>query len=195
VAAEPHRIELAENPKRACPCLFVDRDGTLIEDPGYLDDPDQVRLIPDVTGVLNTFRSAGYALVIVTNQSGIGRGLYRWQDYDAVAARLASMLSSEGVTFDAVLACSHAPDDEGPCGWRKPAPGMILEAASLLSLDMPGSLMVGDKLTDIQAAQAAGLPRAVHVASGQGRTERAKLAGWRSTITVDLLEDLSRLAP
>ena len=180
---------------RNCPALFLDRDGTLIEDPGYNADPDRVRLFPGVAGSLRAFRAAGYALVVVTNQSGIGRGLYNWQDYDAVAERLDALLAVEGVAFDAVLACSHAPGDEAPCDWRKPAPGMIREAASLLSLELPRSLLVGDKLTDLRAAEAAGLPRAIHVASGQGASERAGVAAWKPGIRLELLEDLSKLAP
>lgn len=180
---------------RGCPGLFLDRDGTLIEDPGYIADPDDVRLIGGVAGALRNFRAAGYALIVVTNQSGIGRGLYRWQDYEAVAARLEALLAAEDVRFDAVLACGHAPEDSGSCNWRKPAPGMILEAASLLAVDQPRSLMVGDKLADLQAAEAAGLPRAVHVASGQGAAERAAVAAWPATISIDRLHDLSKLAP
>lgn len=193
--AEPHRISLAEKPMRDCPALFLDRDGTLIEDPGYNADPDRVRLFPGIAGSLRAFHEAGYALVVVTNQSGIGRGLYDWQDYDAVASRLDALLAAEGVAFDAVLACSHAPDGETPCAWRKPAPDMIREAASLLSLDLARSLLVGDKLTDLKAAEAAGLPRAIHVASGQGASERAGVAAWKPGITLGLLDDLSKLAP
>jgi D-glycero-D-manno-heptose 1,7-bisphosphate phosphatase len=180
---------------RGRPGLFLDRDGTLIEDPGYIADPDKVRPIPGVTAALGRFRAAGFALVIVTNQSGIGRGLYRWRDYEAVAARVEALFAAEGVVFDAVLACAHAPETVPPCDWRKPAPGMIREAATLLSLDLSRSLLVGDKLADLEAAAAAGLPRAVHVASGQGAAARAEVARWRAGIVVDLVDDLSTLAP
>jgi D-glycero-D-manno-heptose 1,7-bisphosphate phosphatase len=193
VAGEPHRIALAEKPLRNCPGLFLDRDGTLMEDPGYVSHPDQVRLIPGIAATLKRFRAAGYALVVVTNQSGIGRGLYSWDDYDAVAARLAELLAAEGVAFDAVLACGHAPD-EG-CGWRKPAPGMIREAATMLALDLRRSLLVGDKLSDLEAAAAAGLPRAVHVASGQGARERTKVSAGKPAVAIDLVDSLAALAP
>jgi D-glycero-D-manno-heptose 1,7-bisphosphate phosphatase len=192
VAGEPHRITIAEKPLRNCPGLFLDRDGTLMEDPGYVSRPDQVRLIPGITGALKRFRDAGYALVVVTNQSGIGRGLYTWDDYDAVAARLEKLLAAEGISFDAVLACSHAPD-EG-CDWRKPAPGMIREAATLLSLDLGRSLLAGDKLSDLEAAAAVGLPRAVHVASGQGARERTKVCAGKPAIAIDLVDSLATLA-
>jgi D-glycero-D-manno-heptose 1,7-bisphosphate phosphatase len=133
--------------------------------------------------------------VVVTNQSGIGRGLYGWQDYDAVAKRLAALFSGEGIEFDAVLACGHSPETDPACGWRKPAPGMIEEAAGLLDLDLSRSLLVGDKLSDLQAAEAAGLPRAVHVASGQGAAARSQVRGWQTPIAADFIEDLSELSP
>jgi D-glycero-D-manno-heptose 1,7-bisphosphate phosphatase len=191
----PHRIYLAESPVRGCPGLFLDRDGTLIEDSGYIADPDEVRPLPGVGAVLGRFRAAGYALVVVTNQSGIGRGLYSWTDYDAVAARIEVLFGAQGVVFDAVLACGHSPETDPPCEWRKPAPGMIREAAKLLSLDLSRSLLVGDKLADLEAAAAAGLSRAVHVASGHGAAARADVVGWRCAITVDLVDDLSTLSP
>jgi D-glycero-D-manno-heptose 1,7-bisphosphate phosphatase len=190
---EPHRVTLAEKPMRNCPGLFLDRDGTLMEDPGYVSRPDQVRLLPGVAAALKRFRAAGYALVVVTNQSGIGRGLYGWDDYDAVAARLEALLAAEGVAFDAVLACAHAPEE--PCGWRKPAPGMIREAARLLALDPGRSLLVGDKLSDLEAAAAAGLPRAVHVTTGQGARERAKVSAGKPAIAIDLVDSVAALAP
>jgi len=191
----PHRIYLAESPVRGCPALFLDRDGTLIEDPGYIADPDEVRPIPGVAAALGRFRAAGYALVVVTNQSGIGRRLYGWADYDAVAARIEALFAAAGVVFDAVLACGHSPETDPPCGWRKPAPGMIREATVLLSIDLSRSLLAGDKLSDLEAAAAAGLPRAIHVASGQGTAARADVAGWRAPIPVELVDDLSTLSP
>lgn len=188
-----HRFRLAEAPRRNGPALFLDRDGTLIEDPGYISDPGDVRVLAGVPEALRRFRAAGYALVIVTNQSGIGRGLYGWDDYEAVAARLRDLLSAEGIAFDAEYACGHAP--EMGCGWRKPAPGMILAAAKGMGLDLGRSLLAGDKRLDIAAAAAAGLPRAAHVATGQGRTERGKLLGERFPLDLDLIDDLSGLAP
>ena len=188
-----HRFRIADSPRRNVPALFLDRDGTLIEDPGYISDPDDVRLLAGVPETLRRFRAAGYALVIVTNQSGIGRGLYGWDDYDAVAARLRDLLAPEGIVFDAEYACGHAP--EVGCGWRKPAPGMILAAAEALGLDLGRSLLAGDKRLDIDAAAAAGLPRAAHVTTGQGRKEREKLTGARFPLDLDFIDDLSGLAP
>jgi D-glycero-D-manno-heptose 1,7-bisphosphate phosphatase len=179
---------------RHCPGLFLDRDGTLIADPGYIAAPEMVELIPGVGAALKRFRSSGFALVVVTSQSGIGRGFYGWADYDAVAKRVEDLLADEGAIFDAVVACGHSPEAGAACGWRKPAPGMILEAAALLDLDLGRSLLVGDKLSDLQAAEAAGLPRAVHVASGQGAGARPAVEAWKSKIAIDLIDDLSQLS-
>lgn len=188
-----HRFRVADLPRRNGPALFLDRDGTLIEDPGYLSDPGDVRVLAGVSGALRRFREAGHALVIVTNQSGIGRGLYGWDDYEAVAARLRDLLAAEGIVPDAEYACGHGPD--AGCDWRKPAPGMILAAAGALGLDLGRSLLAGDKRLDIEAAVAAGLPRAAHVATGQGRQEREKLTGARFALDLDFIDDLSGLAP
>ena len=193
-AEDGHRLRLASSPRRGAPALFLDRDGTLIEDHGYLADPAGVRLLPAVVAALRRFRDAGYALVLVTNQSGIGRGFYGWDDYEAVAGRLRELLAEEGLAFDAELACAHAPGEGEGCTWRKPAPGMLAEAARQLGLDLSRSLLVGDKLSDIEAAAAAGLPCAVHVATGAAG-ERAKLALRRGSINVVELDDLSTLAP
>jgi D-glycero-D-manno-heptose 1,7-bisphosphate phosphatase len=187
-----HRFRLSQSARHGGPALFLDRDGTLIEDPGYLSDPDDVRLFPGVAATLRRFAEAGHALVVVTNQSGIGRGYYGWDDYEAVAARLRDLLAAEGVVLDAEYACGHAPETH--CDWRKPAPGMILAASEALDLDLSRSLLAGDKSIDIAAAAAAGLPRAAHVATGQGRAERGKVAEAGLALRLDLVADLAELA-
>jgi D-glycero-D-manno-heptose 1,7-bisphosphate phosphatase len=190
-----HLIRLADIPRRGVAALFLDRDGTLIDDPGYIADPAKVRLLAGAAGALKRFRDAGCALVIVTNQSGIGRGLYSLADYEAVSARLRDLLAAEGVELDAELACAHAPEEGDACGWRKPSAGMILEAGRLLDLDLGRSVLAGDKLSDLQAAAAARLSRAVHVLTGHGRSERAAVLAWKSPIALDLADDLSTLSP
>ena len=188
-----HRFHLAAAPRHNAPALFVDRDGTLIEDPGYLADPDGVRVLPGVPAALRRFREAGHALVIVTNQSGIGRGLYGWEDYDAVAARLRAELAAEGVVIDAEYACGHAP--ETACDWRKPAPGMMAAATARLGLDLSRSLLAGDKHADIAAAAAAGLPRAAHVLTGQGTRERPAVLAATFPLHLDVADSLGGVAP
>mgnify|MGYP005867182629 CR=1 FL=1 len=194
VADGMHRLRLGEAPRRGCPALFLDRDGTLIEDHGYVSRPQDVVIIPSAVAALRRFRDAGYALVIVTNQSGIGRGLYRWNDYEAVAERVRKIYAAEGVAFDAELACGHTPG-VATCNWRKPGAGMILAAADRLGLDLERSVLAGDKASDIVAPAAAGLPRAIHVATGEGRAERPKLPASPLPLRLELADDLSEAAP
>jgi D-glycero-D-manno-heptose 1,7-bisphosphate phosphatase len=191
LAEDAHRVWIRPGAAGGGPALFVDRDGTLIEDPGYLADPAGVRLIPHAAEALQRFSTAGYALVLVTNQSGVGRGFFGWTAYDRVAETVRDRLAQAGVRLDAELVCGHAPDDG--CDWRKPAPGMLREAISRLSLDPAGSVMVGDKLSDLEAAAGAGVGRLVHVATGQGAAERGVVEA--SPLAVETVDDLSRLAP
>jgi len=133
--------------------LFLDRDGTLIVDVGYPRDPAQVELLPGAAAALREL-PRDVALVIVSNQSGLARGLITANEADAVAARVAQRFALEGVLFDAAYVCPHGPD-EG-CRCRKPAPGMLLDAARDLGLDLAASVMLGDKPSDVEAGQAAG---------------------------------------
>lgn len=150
------------------PAVFLDRDGTLLVEGHYLDDPDGVVLVPGALDALRSLRRAGYALVVVTNQSGIARGLYTLNDYHAVAARLDAILAEAGVPVDATLYCPHHPDEAPPCGCRKPATGMHLRAAGDLGLDPETSWYVGDKVTDVlPALELRG--RGVLVRTGHGR--------------------------
>jgi D-glycero-D-manno-heptose 1,7-bisphosphate phosphatase len=190
---DAHRVRLAAHPRRAAQALFVDRDGTVIEDPGYIADPGKVSLIAGAAATLRRFHVAGYALILITNQSGIGRGFYSWADYEAVAARLRDLLAAEGVGFDAEFACAHSP--EAACSWRKPAPGMIREATTRFDLDLAHSVLAGDKLSDLAAGAAAGIPCLVHVGTGHGGEERKRVRAWRGPVAVTMLADLSLLSP
>ncbi|HKI33283.1 MAG TPA: HAD family hydrolase [Gemmataceae bacterium] len=136
------------------PALFLDRDGTLIEDVSYPRDPDRVRLLPGAAGALRRLARAGFALVIVSNQSGVGRGLFSRAEAEAVHAEVMRRFAEVGVVFDGAYYCYHAPD-EG-CDCRKPAPGLLVRAAAELGLDPGRSLMVGDKPIDVEAGAAAG---------------------------------------
>jgi len=140
--------------------VFLDRDGTLIEDPGYLSRPGDVRVLPGVPDALRRLSDAGYALVVVTNQSGIGRGYYSEDDYRLVTSAFRGAL---GVSLAAVHHCPHAPDAK--CSCRKPAPGMLQTAAREREIDLGRSWMVGDSDGDVLAGHAAGC-RAVLIGRG-----------------------------
>jgi D-glycero-D-manno-heptose 1,7-bisphosphate phosphatase len=152
---------------RLRPAVFIDRDGTLITERSYLADPEGVALVPGAAEALAELRRGGFALVTVTNQSGIARGLYREADYHAVAARVADVLEGAGVPLDDVQYCPHHPDVTGPCDCRKPATGMYLRSAALLGVDPAASYYVGDKVTDVLPAIVLG-GRGILVRTGYG---------------------------
>jgi D-glycero-D-manno-heptose 1,7-bisphosphate phosphatase len=153
---------------------FLDRDGTIIAEADYLADPDRVELIPGAARAIRRLKESGYAVVVVTNQSGIARGLYSQADYHAVAARLDALLAAEQAAPDGTYWCPHHPDFSGPCGCRKPATGMYLQAARELGLDPAASWYVGDKLTDVLPAAALG-GRAILVRTGYGASSEGSL--------------------
>ncbi|MEM6491511.1 MAG: HAD-IIIA family hydrolase, partial [Pseudomonadota bacterium] len=140
-------------------------------------DPDQVVLERGVVDLLIAARAHGYALVCVTNQSGIARGLIPWRAYQAVQDRIAGLLAMRGLGFDAVALCPMHPDGTGALRgehpWRKPGPGMLDAARDALNLDLSRSLIVGDAARDLEAGRAAGLPRGALALTGHGRRDRA----------------------
>jgi D-glycero-D-manno-heptose 1,7-bisphosphate phosphatase len=167
--------------RQARPALFLDRDGTLVEEVPYLHDPARVVLLGGV-GALAGVAAAGYALVVVTNQAGVARGLYDEAAVDAVHRRLAELLAEAGVRLDAVLHCPHHPEGTVPgyarrCRCRKPGPGMLEAAADRLGLDLAASFMVGNHPTDVGAAVAAGVtPLYVTTGRATGRPPPAGVA-------------------
>jgi D-glycero-D-manno-heptose 1,7-bisphosphate phosphatase len=140
------------------PAVFLDRDGTLIEDRHYLADPALVRVLAGVAAGLRRLREAGYVCVVVTNQSGICRGMFAEADYHRVHAEMLRQLAAEGATIDAAYFCPAAPAAEGGEEHpdRKPAPGMLLRAAADLGLDVSRSWTIGDAARDLEAGRRAG---------------------------------------
>lgn len=134
------------------PVVFLDRDGTIIEDAHYLADPDGVVLLPEAVEGLRLFQDAGYALVIVSNQSGIGRGYFADTDADAVNARMADMLAKEKIALDGIFYCPHTEKDE--CACRKPLTGLIDQAVDALGLSLEKTIVIGDKQSDIELGKA-----------------------------------------
>lgn len=145
------------------PAVFLDRDNTLIEDPGYINDPAAVRLLPGAGEALRRIRAAGYRAVVVTNQSGVARGRITEGQLVAVHARLRELLGAEGAELDAIYHCPYLDGPEAVVAayrrdsdLRKPRPGMLLLAARELGLDLARSWMVGDSARDVEAGRAAG---------------------------------------
>jgi D-glycero-D-manno-heptose 1,7-bisphosphate phosphatase len=142
--------------------LFLDRDGVINEEVGYLHRVEDVRWVEGIVPLCRTAQELGYRLVVVTNQSGIARGLYTTEAFEELMAWMRAELAQQGVTLDAVYHCPYHPK-HGVGEWkrehedRKPGPGMLLRAARELGLDLTECVMVGDRCSDLAAAHAAGL--------------------------------------
>lgn len=155
------------------PAVFVDRDGTLIEERGYLSQPSEVRLIDGASKALRRLKNEGFAVVVLTNQSGVARGYFGLADVEAVHKKLRDTLLEEQVVVDGIYFCPHLPSAPGSpfggvCLCRKPYPGLATEAAAVLDLDLANAYVVGDKLDDIGLANQLGVP-GVLVRTGFGR--------------------------
>ena len=155
----------ASAPNRA---LFLDRDGVVNHETGYLYLPADVRWVEGIVPLCLAAQSLGYKLVSVTNQAGIARGFYTQQDFDHLMQFMRAELKREGVTLDAVYHCPYHPEGLGEYRRdhedRKPSPGMLLRAARDLSLDLSQSILIGDRCSDIAAATAAGLRQSFLIA-------------------------------
>jgi D-glycero-D-manno-heptose 1,7-bisphosphate phosphatase len=168
------------------PALFLDRDGVIVEETNYLGDPKDVAMIPAAAETIAAFNRAGVPVVVVTNQSGVARGYFSWADFEAVQAEIARQLAKAGAHVDAVFACAFHEKGQGALAiadhpWRKPAPGMLLEARARLGVELGRSFIVGDKGGDLGAGKAAGLAGGVHVATGHGgAAERAEALALRA---------------
>ena len=144
------------------PALFLDRDGVVVEDTQYLGRAEDLRLLPGSPTAIGRCNQLGIPVVLVTNQSGIGRGYYDWSAFRAVQTALTDQLAAQGAHFDAVLACAYHEEGREPFrilnhSWRKPKPGMLYEAAKRMSLRLADSWIIGDHATDIEAGVAAKL--------------------------------------
>lgn len=161
------------------PALFLDRDGVIVENrPNYIRSWADIFIFPQALDALVKVRIAPYKIVIVTNQSAIGRGLISLSEAEAINRRLVAEIEAAGGRIDAVMMCPHAPQDNCTC--RKPLPGLLHQAAALLSLDLRNSILIGDALSDILAGQAAGVQTNVLVRTGRG----AHQASLANTISI-----------
>lgn len=199
------------SPMGGRPTLFLDRDGVLVEEVDYLGRVEDVRLLDGVADLLEHARSQGFAVGVVTNQAGVGRGYYGWADFEAVQAEIARQIGAGDTPFDFIAASGCHPQAVTPelrvdgHPWRKPNPGMLTHAAEVLDLDLSRSVMAGDHLTDMQAGAAAGVDTLVHLRTGHGRRLRPEVEifgeGRRDLRLAEDLADLrgqidwARLAP
>jgi len=143
------------------PAIFIDRDGTIMEDTDYCSDPKDVRIFPGVPEALRCLKSRGFKLIIITNQSGIGRGLFTLDQYRAVETEVLRQLGDD--LIDGTYYCPDAPGQHSNC--RKPAPGMVVKAVRDHQIDLSHSFLIGDKEIDVECAHNAGV-RAIRVRTG-----------------------------
>lgn len=147
------------------PAVFLDRDGVINEDREYVHTIDEFKFIDGVIETCQKLKQQGYLLVVVTNQSGIGRGMFTEEQFMQLTEWMDWSLADRGVDLDGIYFCPHTP--EADCACRKPKPGMLLDAAKELDIDMANSYMVGDKVADLEAGRAAGVGTVVLVRSGK----------------------------
>lgn len=186
--------------------LFLDRDGIVVEEVHYLHRIEDIRLVPAVVGVIAQANRLGMPVVIVTNQAGVGRGLYNWQDFAAVQSVILAELAATGAIVDAVFACPHhrpadAPREHPDHPARKPNPGMLLRAAQSLPIDLGSSWIVGDRASDVEAGRRARIAGGVHVRAGHGlapgERERALALGTPEfkSLAVDSIAEIVERIP
>ena len=156
--------------ERFKPALFLDRDGVIIEDKHYLKDPENVYLCKNIKFIINMASKRNWHIVVVTNQSGISRKILSWKDFDLVNRRMISLLGSS-CSLTAIYANGHLKSTSDK-SWSKPNPGMIISSASELNIDLSKSIIVGDRLSDLEAGARSGIKKLVHVLTGHGKYER-----------------------
>jgi len=179
-------------PSKINPAVFIDRDGTLIVDKGYLGDPEGVEFIPNAIEALRILNGLGYIVVVVSNQSGVARGFFTIQDVERVNQRVIELAEKSGARIDAIYYCPHY---EGgiveeyaiSCNCRKPAPGLLFRARDELNIDLRGSFVVGDKEADIELAKNVGA-RGILVLTGYGHETLAQTKVKPDYIAKDILD-------
>lgn len=169
--------------------VFLDRDGTIVEDPGFLHEPGKVKLFPGAADAIRRLNERGFLVITVSNQSGIARGHYTVADYSAVQRRLAELLQAHSAHLDGSYFCPHHPQFTGPCECRKPGLKLFLEAEEALDIDLARSWWVGDRLSDVQPALAMG-GHGILVATGEGNLHQ----GQARALGVMVVADLARAA-
>jgi D-glycero-D-manno-heptose 1,7-bisphosphate phosphatase len=168
--------------------VFLDRDGTIVEDPGYLHQPGKVKLLPRAAEAIRRLNEGGLLVVVVSNQSGIARGLYTTADYTAVQRRLGELLMAHGAHLDASYFCPHHPQfpsDARTCECRKPGLKLFREAGEEFDIDFARSWWVGDRLSDVQPARLLG-GHGILVATGEGNLHQGQARAIGVMVVADL---------
>jgi D-glycero-D-manno-heptose 1,7-bisphosphate phosphatase len=155
------------------PAVFVDRDGTIVQDADYCSSPEQVRVFDGAAVALRRLKNAGYKIIVITNQSGIGRGFFTEKQYRTVEAEVSRQLGNG--LIDATYFCPDRPGQPSQC--RKPAPGMVFQAAQDRHIDLSRSFLIGDKEIDAECAHNAGV-RAIRVRTGFDKMTEGSCADW-----------------
>ena len=168
--------------------VFLDRDGTLIEEKEYLHRPEAVVIFPGATAALKKLQDAGFRLILVTNQSGVGRGYFTLEDVERVHAHLARELARDGVRFDKIYIAPEAPDQ--PSRGRKPSPQFLFDARDEFGLDLAQCYMIGDKLIDLECGWNAGVKKSLLVRTGYGKeVEKTSPEKIKEAVVVDGLAE------
>jgi len=171
------------------PALFLDRDGVVNYDRGYVHRKEDFVFIEGIFDLVRAANAAGYLCIIATNQSGIGRGLYTEADFNALMGWVGNVFTQHGAQIDAVYFCPNHPEHgrgayRKKCQFRKPAPGMLLRAADERQVNLPQSILVGDNLSDIEAGNSAGVGRNVLFCPSGAASDAS-----------DVIRDLTELVP
>jgi D-glycero-D-manno-heptose 1,7-bisphosphate phosphatase len=175
----------AGSPRRRA--VFLDRDGTIIEDVAYLRDREQVRLLPGAAAAIKRLNGSGFLAIVVTNQSGIARGLLSRNDYRLAERRVDELLAQDGARLDAHYFCPHLPELTGPCDCRKPGALLFRQAAEQFHIDLGRSWWVGDRMRDVLPADTLG-GRGILVLGGAGQAEAGDEKASRFAQAKDLAE-------
>lgn len=169
------------------PAVFLDRDGTVIEDPGHLHEPGKVKLLPGAAEAIRRLNEHGYLAITVSNQSGIARGLYTVAEYTAVQRRMVELLEGHGAHLDGAYFCPHHPRFTGSCECRKPGSKLYLQAQEAFDIDFARSWWVGDRLSDVQPALTLG-GHGILVATGEGNLHQGQARALGVMVVADLAE-------
>jgi len=176
--------------------VFLDRDGTVVDDPGFLHEPGKVKLLPGAAQAIKKLNEHGFLVIIVTNQSGIARGLYTVEDYEGVQRRLIELLEKQGAHIDGAYFCPHHPQFTGRCDCRKPGSKLFQEAQQALDIDFTRSWWIGDRLSDVQPARVLD-GHGILVATGDGNLHQGQARALGVMVVADLAaaaDEIVRLA-